>query len=201
MAGIQRVSAGIWDADKIHANEVAENLLGLGLDTEIQPDTEALVQGVKAGRWQLILLDVPQASDEALELLDRIRKVDSDLCVIAYSSAPNVEIAVRVMKLLASDFLQKPVKPDELRSSVRAAIQAKGLQVDLETRLNQAIGSRLRERRSAEALTLKQLANRTGLSVSLISQIELGKSAASMSTLHRLATALQVKMTYFFETL
>ena len=50
-------------------------------------------------------------------------------------------------------------------------------------------------------LTLKQTANRTGLSVSLISQIELGKSAASMSTLHKLATALQVKMTYFFETL
>ena len=49
-------------------------------------------------------------------------------------------------------------------------------------------------------LTLKQLANRTGLSVSLISQIELGKSAASMSTLHKLATALQVRMTYFFET-
>ena len=61
-------------------------------------------------------------------------------------------------------------------------------------------GSRLRERRTAEQLTLRQLANRTGLSVSLISQIELGKSAASMSTLHKLATALQVRMTYFFET-
>jgi transcriptional regulator with XRE-family HTH domain len=47
---------------------------------------------------------------------------------------------------------------------------------------------------------LKQLANRTGLSVSLISQIELGKSAASMSTLHKLAAALGTKMTYFFET-
>ena len=49
-------------------------------------------------------------------------------------------------------------------------------------------------------LTLKQLANRTGLSVSLISQIELGKSAASMATLYKLAGALQVPMTYFFET-
>ena len=62
-------------------------------------------------------------------------------------------------------------------------------------------GGRRDERRSAGGLTLKQLANRTGLSVSLISQIELGKSAASMSTLHKLATALQVKMTYFFETI
>jgi len=73
--------------------------------------------------------------------------------------------------------------------------------VDLETRLNQTVGSRIREKRGSEGLTLKQLANRTGLSVSLISQIELGKSAASMSTLHKLATALRIRMTYFFETL
>ena len=84
---------------------------------------------------------------------------------------------------------------------VQAAIREKGLLVDLETRLNQVVGKRLREKRTAEQLTLKQLANRTGLSVSLISQIELGKSAASMSTLHKLTTALQVRMTYFFETL
>ena len=83
---------------------------------------------------------------------------------------------------------------------IKSAIREKGLLVDLETRLNQVVGGRLREKRTAVGLTLKQLANRTGLSVSLISQIELGKSAASMSTLHKLATALQVKMTYFFET-
>ena len=80
------------------------------------------------------------------------------------------------------------------------AIREKGLLVDLETRLNAEVGWRIRERRQGRKLTLKQLANRTGLSVSLISQIELGKSAASMSTLHKLATALQVKMTHFFET-
>jgi len=90
---------------------------------------------------------------------------------------------------------------EELRAVIHAAIRDKGLLVDLESRLNQVVGRRLRERRSAGELTLKQLANRTGLSVSLISQIELGKSAASMSTLHKLSTALQVKMTYFFETI
>jgi transcriptional regulator with XRE-family HTH domain len=87
-----------------------------------------------------------------------------------------------------------------VKAVIEAAIREKGLLVDIETRLNQIVGARLRERRQGAELTLKQLANRTGLSVSLISQIELGKSAASMSTLHKLATALQIKMTYFFET-
>jgi transcriptional regulator with XRE-family HTH domain len=43
--------------------------------------------------------------------------------------------------------------------------------------------------RKGRDLTLKQLANKTALSVSLISQIELGKSAASISTLRKLAAA------------
>ena len=76
-----------------------------------------------------------------------------------------------------------------------------GLLVDLETNLNAEVGRRNRDKRHESELTLKQLANRTGLSVSLISQIELGKSAASMSTMHKLAAALGVRMTYFFETL
>jgi DNA-binding response OmpR family regulator len=112
-----------------------------------------------------------------------------------------VETAVRTLKNQAFDYLQKPLELEELHAVVQAAIREKGLLVDLETRLNQVVGKRLREKRTAEQLTLKQLANRTGLSVSLISQIELGKSAASMSTLHKLTTALQVRMTYFFETL
>jgi DNA-binding NtrC family response regulator len=116
------------------------------------------------------------------------------------TSAPTVEAAVRALKNQAFDYLQKPLAMEELRVVIQAAIQEKGLLVDLETRLNQVLGKRLREQRSQQKLTLKQLSNRTGLSVSLISQIELGKSAAPMSTLHKLSTALQIRMTYFFET-
>jgi ribosome-binding protein aMBF1 (putative translation factor) len=104
------------------------------------------------------------------------------------------------MKHQAFSYLQKPLDPDEFRAVLKEAISEKGLLVDLETRLNQVVGKRLRGKRTEAKLTLKQLANRTGLSVSLISQIELGKSAASMSTLHKLATALLVRMTFFFET-
>ena len=104
------------------------------------------------------------------------------------------------MKHQAFHYLQKPLEEMEVLEVIGEAIRDRGLLVDLETHLNSEIGRRIRSKRHESELTLKQLANRTGLSVSLISQIELGKSAASMSTLHKLATALQVKMTFFFET-
>jgi ribosome-binding protein aMBF1 (putative translation factor) len=109
-------------------------------------------------------------------------------------------MAVATMKHNAFHYLQKPVEREELSMVIKEAIREKGLLVDLETHLNSEVGRRIRGKRQDSQLTLKQLANRTGLSVSLISQIELGKSAASMSTLHKLATALGVPMTYFFET-
>ena len=160
-----------------------------------------VVEEVKRGRFQLVMLDVSPPADPGVELLQRIRAADSDVCVICMTGMPSVDVAVRTLKAQAFDYLEKPLAPEELSAVIQSAIREKGLLIDLESRVNQEVGRRLRERRSAEALTLKQLANRTGLSVSLISQIELGKSAASMSTLHKLATALQVRMTYFFETI
>jgi DNA-binding NtrC family response regulator len=196
----KRLNVLIVDRDEGSSAELKEFLTAEGYQTEALSDPEQVVSEVKRGRFQLVLLDVSPPETGGSDLLSRIRNADSDLCVIAMTSLPTVEMAVRTLKCQAYDYLQKPLDMEELQQVLEAAIRDKGLLVDLETRLNQIVGSRLRERRNSAGLTLKQLANRTGLSVSLISQIELGKSAASMSTLHKLATALQVKMTYFFET-
>ena len=201
MAGKQRLNILVVDRDEGNIAEVKNFLTDEGYQVETQTDLAQVVSEVKKGRYQLVLLDVSPPETESVQLLQEIRGVDSDLCVIAMTSLPSVEMAVRTLKHQAFDYIQKPLELEELGEVIRAAIREKGLLVDLEARLNQVVGSRLREKRSALGLTLKQLANRTRLSVSLISQIELGKSAASMSTLHKLATALQVRMTYFFETI
>ncbi len=190
----------VIDRDEATVIELKDFLAQEGYRVHVENAPDAVVEEVKQGRCQLVMLDVSPPADAGVELLDRIRAADSDLCVIGMTAMPTVAVAVRTMKRQAFDYLQKPLEAEEIRAVVGAAIREKGLLVDIEMRLNQIIGGRLRELRKGGSLTLKQLANRTGLSVSLISQIELGKSAASMSTLHKLATALQVKMTYFFET-
>jgi len=201
MAAKQRLNVLVVDRDEATNIELKDFLTEQGYQTHVLADPNQVVEEVKRGRVQLVLLDVSPPADPAVELLGRIRAADSDICVIGMTAVPTVEVAVRAMKVAAFDYLAKPLAPEELSAVIQAAIKEKGLLVDLESRLNQEVGRRLRERRTAEQLTLKQLANRTGLSVSLISQIELGKSAASMSTLHKLSTALGVKMTYFFETI
>ena len=201
MAPTQHLDVLVVDSDESTTLELKDMLTEDGFHVHVLADPGRAVDEVRRGRYPLVLLDVSPPADRGIELLQQIRAVDSDLCVIAMTALPSVDVAVRTLKHAAYDYLQKPLAAEELRAVIQAAIREKGLLVDVETRLNQVVGGRLRDRRKGLDLTLKQLSNRTGLSVSLISQIELGKSAASMSTLHKLATALGVRMTYFFETI
>jgi DNA-binding response OmpR family regulator len=201
MAAKQRLNVLVVDSDEATNIELKDVLTEQGYQANVLTEPGQVIEEIKRGRFQLVLLDVSPPVDPGVELLQKIRAADSDICVICMTALPTVDVAVRTLKNQAFDYLEKPLAIEELCAVIQAAVREKGLLVDLEGRLNQEVGRRLRERRTNEKLTLKQLANRTGLSVSLISQIELGKSAASMSTLHKLATALQVRMTYFFETI
>ncbi len=154
---------------------------------------------VREGRHQIVLLDVRMPGIDGVELLREIRTIDSDICVIVMTAYPSVESAVDTMMADAFDYLRKPFELEQLRQVIQRAVRDKGLMIDAEERVNQVLGAKIRQLRKERGLTLKQLANKTALSVSLISQIELGKSAASVSTLRKLATALGVTMSYLFE--
>ena len=82
--------------------------------------------------------------------------------------------------------------------TVRNVLNRKGISRDPEADLHRNIGRFIREGRTRQSLTLKQLARRTGLSVSLLSQIERAESSASISSLYKIASALKVPMRELF---
>ncbi len=159
---------------------------------------DALLE-IKEGRHQIVLLDIRMPELDGVQLLRQIRAIDSDICVIIMTAYPSVDSAVDTMKADAFDYLRKPFDNEQLRAVIQRAVREKGLVVDAEERVNQLLGSKIRQLRKERNLTLKQLANKTALSVSLISQIELGKSAASVSTLRKLAAALAVTLSSLFD--
>jgi DNA-binding NtrC family response regulator len=200
MANQQRLNVLIVDREEEAQLQLKELLSEQGYGVTCLSEPQRAPEEVRQNGFQLIILDVSPGTGGG-EALAAIRAFDTDICVIATTSIASVEMAVATMKHQAFHYLQKPLEPEEVLMVVQEAIRDRGLLVDLETHLNTEVGRCIRGKRHELDLTLKQLANRTGLSVSLISQIELGKSAASMSTMHKLAAALGVRMTFFFETL
>src|SRR5437764_7540748 len=61
------------------------------------------------------------------------------------------------------------------------------------------VGERLRELRRFRRCTLRTVADRSGLSESFLSQVERGRSSASIASLRKIAEALGVSMADLFE--
>ena len=60
------------------------------------------------------------------------------------------------------------------------------------------LGQRVRDLREAGGLSLRALADQSGLSVNTISLVENGKSSPSVSTLQKIASALNIPLVAFF---
>lgn len=120
------------------------------------------------------------------------------MAVVIFTGYPSLDTAVQTMKLDAIDYLKKPFNPEEFRAVVDRVMRKKGLLRSPEDNLHKVIGETVRNLRKKHTLTLKDMARRTGLSVSLLSQIERAESSASISSLYKIAVALDVRIQDLF---
>lgn len=169
-----------------------------GLEVKTISEPELVSDEVKNGGYHMVVLDLMMPKIDGVEVLQRIRKVDSDVAVVIFTGYPTFESAVQSMKLDAVDYLKKPFDPDEFREVVDRVMRKKGLMRSPEENLHRVIGETVRNLRKEVNLTLKQMARRTGLSVSLLSQIERAESSASISSLYKIASALDVRIQDLF---
>lgn len=153
---------------------------------------------VRQGHYHLIILDLMMPNMDGIELLGRVRKIDKDVAVVIFTGYPNLETAVASMKLDAVDYVKKPFNVDEFREVLDRVMRKKGLSRTPEEQLHKVIGESIRGLRKDKELTLKQMSRRTGLSVSLLSQIERAESSASLSSLYKIAAALDVRIQDLF---
>jgi DNA-binding NtrC family response regulator len=169
-----------------------------GYEVETTTDPTRVVEMLKASDFHLVVLDMMMPQMSGTEVLEAVRKVDTDVAVVVATAYPNVDTAVASLRAQASDYVKKPFEPQVFLDTVAKALAQKGLSKDPEADLHRAIGRTIRESRKTQELTLKQLARRTGLSVSLLSQIERAESSASISSLYKIATALRLRMAELF---
>lgn len=197
----RKIKILIADTDSDFRDVAHRELSREGFRVESIADLDEVIEHFKGDRFQIVFLDDAGFQDSGTDLLESIRRIDDDVVVIGMTSVPSLDGALTAIRQRLFDYREKSLLKDELLDVVNLAIKQKGLVVDFERKINLEIGKKIRQLRKERGLTLKQLANRTGLSISLISQIERAKSSSSVSTLYKIATALSVKLEYFFSGL
>ncbi|HLS20748.1 MAG TPA: cupin domain-containing protein [Bacillota bacterium] len=66
--------------------------------------------------------------------------------------------------------------------------------------MSEQLGERIKQLRLEKNLTLKEVAEKTGLSISFISQLEHDKTSATLESFKKISEALGVNPSYFFTT-
>ncbi len=78
---------------------------------------------VEGNGFDVMLLDLKMPDTNGLEVLRRVKKAKPEVTVIIITGYPSVDTAVEAMKLGAFDYVVKPFAPEELRKTVRKALE------------------------------------------------------------------------------
>jgi DNA-binding NtrC family response regulator len=193
-----KLSVLVVDDDRDVLEYLQDFLVAEGYEVQTIADPTKAVERVRDEVFHLVVLDLMMPSLSGLDLLAQIRGVDDDIAVIILTGYPSLDTATASIQHDVSAYIHKPFDPTEFRDVIARIAKKKGLVLRREDELHAAIGRQIRDLRKARGLTLKQMARRTNLSVSLLSQIERAESSASVSSLFKVATALDVRLTDLF---
>jgi two-component system OmpR family response regulator len=188
----------IVDDDKQICDYMQTLLENDGFQVKTTSDPTLVEDEVRAGEYHVIILDLMMPKLDGIEVLRRIRGIDKDIAVVIFTAHPNLDSAVASMKLDAVDYIKKPFNADEFREVLSRVMRKKGLARTPEEQLHKIIGDTIRTLRKEKELTLKQMSRRTGLSISLLSQIERAESSPSISSLYKISVALDSRIQDLF---
>lgn len=194
-ADVAALNVLVVDDDPDVCEYLGDFLGSEGYQVKLLQDPTLTLEALRADEFHVVVLDLMMPKLSGIDLLGQIRAEDDDLAVIILTGYPSLETATSSIEHEVSAYIHKPFSVEEFREAIIRIARKKGLILRKEDELHAAIGRQIREMRKSRGLTLKQMSRRTQLSVSLLSQIERAESSASMSSLFKVATALDVKLT------
>lgn len=194
MAVRHHIKVLVIDDDPSICTTVGLLLEDHGYNPRTYTNPEEAIEVAEKESFQIALVDLRMPSMDGVEVVEKLRKIDARMSCIVMTAYPDLDSATETMRQGTCDYISKPFKQEELVASVDRACQRMGIIYTDEHELNRLIGQRIRSHRLAQNLTLRQLSDRTDLTTSQLSQVELGKNAASIWALARISNSLGLQV-------
>ena len=166
-----------------------------------QADPTEMRSTLESQPYHLIILDYVIPGLEPEQTLAWLREYQPHASIIVVTAYPSIDSALSCLRARTYDYLTKPFAITQLQQTVLRCLEGRGLLRMSESALRKSLGNAIRERRKALNLTLAQMAQRTGVSLGYLSQIELGKNSASIETLYSISLGLGIKIADLFQTI
>lgn len=190
----------VLDDDESICRMIQAALSSSTFTVDVVSDPMQLMDALHAKTYHVIILDYVLPGLEGSQVLDCLRETQPDASIIVITGHPSIDSALSCLRARTYDYLTKPFQLSDLQRIVNRCLEARGLLRLSEEALRESLGAIIRERRKGLGLTLAQMAQRTGVSLGYLSQIELGKNSASIETLYRISLGLGIKMADLFQS-
>jgi CheY-like chemotaxis protein len=190
----------VLDDDSSVCRVIKAALAPNDFNVEVISEPGQMESALRQQPYHLIILDYVIPGLESEQVLTWVREFQPQASLIVVTAYPSIDSALSCLRARSYDYLTKPFPITQLQKTVMRCLEGRGLLRMSESALREALGTAIRERRKALGLTLAQMAQRTGVSLGYLSQIELGKNSASIETLYRISLGLGIKMAELFQT-
>ena len=194
MAVRHHIKVLVIDDDPSICKTVGLLLEDHGYSPRTYTDPDEALETAEKESFQIALVDLRMPAMDGVEVVERLKKIDERMSCIVMTAYPDLDSATETMRRGTCDYIAKPFKQDELITSIDRACLRMGIIYTDESELNRLIGQRIRSHRLSQNLTLRQLSDRTDLTTSQLSQVELGKNAASIWALARISNSLGLQV-------
>lgn len=95
-----------------------------GYEAVTESTAEKGLDAISHSTFDLILSDYRMPGMDGIEMLSALNELQINTPLILITSYGDIKLAVKAMKLGASDYLTKPVNPEELLALVRSVLEA-----------------------------------------------------------------------------
>jgi len=123
----------IIDDEESIRDSCSQIILKDGLLAETAEDGSEGLQKAEEVKPDLVLIDIKMPGISGMDVLDKIRKIDSHIIPVVITGYASIESAVEAMKKGAYDYLPKPFSPDELRIIIRRGLERRRLLLETES--------------------------------------------------------------------
>jgi heterodisulfide reductase subunit A len=116
--GRERFRVLVVDDELIVRDSIHAWLTDEGYTVEMAAGGREALERLSRERFQLMLLDIKMPGMDGVEVLQKAREIQPDLCVVMMTAYATVETAIEAMKAGAREYLLKPFDPDTLSDQV-----------------------------------------------------------------------------------
>ena len=120
----------VIDDEEAMRDSCQQTLCRDGNSVRVAEDGLTGLDVLKEESFDVIILDLKMPGLDGMDVLTKIKENDPDAIVIVITGYPTIESAVKAMKIGAYDFLAKPFTPDNLRMTIKRALEKRKLTIE-----------------------------------------------------------------------